>query len=250
MFQDLRLGISLLWKNRGFTAVAALSLALGIGANTLVSIVVAENLPGIRLGLLDVMGKVVLLIACVSVAALLLARGVTCEQDLPIGVASEVGRGASRLPLLTECALVALAGGFGAALLSQWGFKGLLSLSIHVGDIPPRLPDLLASEYLILRQRRHRGIWKDLYRFTLEPYQYADFAEMCRFQQTSPQSPYTQRRICTIATQDGRLTLFDMRLTITDRGQRTEQLLESEDEYRTALFQYFGIDLGELRFNA
>jgi len=106
------------------------------------------------------------------------------------------------------------------------------------------------SEYLILRQRRHPGIWKDLYRFTLEPYQYADFAEMCRFQQTSPQSPYTQRRICTIATPDGRLTLFDMRLTITDRGQRTERLLESEDEYRTALFQYFGIDLGELRFNA
>lgn len=106
------------------------------------------------------------------------------------------------------------------------------------------------SEYLILRQRRHPGMWKDLYRFTLEPCQYADFAEMCRFQQTSPQSPYTQRRVCTIATPDGRITLFDMRLTITGRGQRAERLLESEDEYRVALYQYFGIDLGELRFNA
>ena len=129
MFQDLRLGIRLLWKNRGFTAIAAISLALGIGANTAVSIVIAENPPGIQLGILDVMGKVVLLIACVSVAALLLARGVTCEQDLPAGVASDVGRGASRLPLLTECALVALAGGIGGALLSQLGFKGLMAFS-------------------------------------------------------------------------------------------------------------------------
>ena len=48
--------------------------------------------------------------------------------------------------------------------------------------------------HLLMSRRQGDGDWQPQYRFTLEPYGFADFDEMCRYHQTSPQSHFTQRR--------------------------------------------------------
>ncbi len=92
----------------------------------------------------------------------------------------------------------------------------------------------------ILMQRVEGDDWKAQYRFTLEPHQYPDYAEMCHYQQTSPLSHFTQSRICSRATQEGRITLSEMRLIKTSKG-REERTLTSEAEYADVLREEFGI---------
>lgn len=95
--------------------------------------------------------------------------------------------------------------------------------------------------HLKLSQRTNAAEWKAQYRFTLEPYQYPDYAEMCWYHQTSPQSHFTQARICSRATVAGRITLSGMRFIKTAGAEREEQSLANEAEYATILREQFGI---------
>ena len=86
------------------------------------------------------------------------------------------------------------------------------------------------------------GDWDDQYLFRLQPYELSDFIPMCRWQETSPESIFTRKRICTLATPDGRVSLEDGRLIITQRGIREERLVAPEEE-ASLLRELFGIDL-------
>jgi len=66
---------------------------------------------------------------------------------------------------------------------------------------------------------------------------------MCHFHQTSPDSHFTQNRICTRATPEGRITLSGMKLIVTRNGRREEKILSSDQEWRRALDEHFGIIL-------
>ena len=94
--------------------------------------------------------------------------------------------------------------------------------------------------YLVVSRREQA--WKPQYRFTLRPYEYADFAGMCHYHQTSPESHFTQGRICSRATEGGRITLSEMRFIQTfDDGQKQERTLSSQAEYDAILREQFGI---------
>lgn len=99
------------------------------------------------------------------------------------------------------------------------------------------------GDRLVLWQRDQDKAWEAQYRFGLTPYEYRDYAEMCRYHQTSPRSHFTQGRVCSRATMDGRVTLSGLRLITTRSGVRYEEELEDEDAYVEALREQFGIIL-------
>lgn len=96
--------------------------------------------------------------------------------------------------------------------------------------------------YWIMQQLGEDG-WAAQYRFTLQPYALSDFTELCLYQQTSPESHFTQKRICSRATPTGRVSLSDWRLILTTHGERTERDLTTQEEYDAALAEYFGVVL-------
>ena len=96
-------------------------------------------------------------------------------------------------------------------------------------------------DYLVLTRRNDQRVWEPQYRFTLQPYGFADYEEMCRFHQTSPESHFTKNLICSRVTEEGRITLSGMKLITTSGGHREEQALSSQDEFTRILRDQFGV---------
>jgi N-hydroxyarylamine O-acetyltransferase len=85
--------------------------------------------------------------------------------------------------------------------------------------------------------------WKREYSFTLQSRQISEFAEMCDYHQTSPESHFTRKRICSRPTPEGRITLSDRTLIETRNGVRLERVLSGEDEWLAKLHELFGVTL-------
>jgi N-hydroxyarylamine O-acetyltransferase len=97
------------------------------------------------------------------------------------------------------------------------------------------------SGFFGVERRQADSSWKPEYFFTLTARQLEDFAPRCHFQQTSPDSHFTQTRICSRLTRDGRITISDRKLIVTAGGIRKERNLNSEEEWARAIKEYFGI---------
>jgi N-hydroxyarylamine O-acetyltransferase len=84
------------------------------------------------------------------------------------------------------------------------------------------------------------------YRFALRPRKLASYAGRCHYLQTSPDSMFVRRIICSRATPDGRVTVANQRLIMTHHGERRERAL-AEAEWRAAFTEHFGIPPDDVR---
>ena len=94
-----------------------------------------------------------------------------------------------------------------------------------------------------MQKRECDGNWRAQYSFSLLPRRLEEFAGMCHVHQTSPKSSFTQKRICSRATPQGRITVSEMKLIVTSTGIRQETVIASEEERRRILQREFGIRL-------
>jgi len=136
----------------------------------------------------------------------------------------------------------------GERWLADVGFGDLFREPLRLDERGPQVQggsayriDPAEAGRFILMRRDGDGPWNGEYRFGLEPHVYADYAERCVYQQTSPDSHFKQRRICSLATPDGRVSLSEMRLITTRDGERTERELVGDAEYVAVLRERFGI---------
>ncbi|MGG1071505.1 arylamine N-acetyltransferase [Priestia megaterium] len=99
------------------------------------------------------------------------------------------------------------------------------------------------AEHMYDLQRWEDDVWKTLYRVSTLPKKLTDFTPMCEFNQTSADSPFVHKRLVTIATPTGRITLSGETLTVTDGEKKTKRNV-SEEETPGILQNHFYIIKG------
>ncbi len=99
------------------------------------------------------------------------------------------------------------------------------------------------GEYLL--QCEIDGAWANLYSFGLDPCLPVDYTFANYYHSHSPDSLFTQKRISTMPTPEGRKTFVDSLLKVRGREGTHELHVTSEDEGRQLLQQHFGLTIND-----
>lgn len=97
-------------------------------------------------------------------------------------------------------------------------------------------PDMLA----LMRSSDGERYSSD-YIFTIRKSNIEDFIEMCKYHQSSPDSPNTQKLLCTMAVPGGRKTISGSSFFVRDGGSSSEILLADNAEVQSVLREHFGV---------
>jgi N-hydroxyarylamine O-acetyltransferase len=89
--------------------------------------------------------------------------------------------------------------------------------------------------------KKDGGAWKSEYIFKTSTRPLAEFAGMCDFHQTSPESHFTRGKVCSLMLENGRKTLTDKKFIETRDGAKSETAVESDDQFNEILAREFQI---------
>lgn len=99
------------------------------------------------------------------------------------------------------------------------------------------------SYVVMKRPHVEDGTAEPSFRFETRPRDLADFEPMCLYHQTSPESHFTRKDICSLATPEGRMTISGDQLIETRAGSRVVHELRHPEQRRLALRAHFGVVL-------
>jgi N-hydroxyarylamine O-acetyltransferase len=127
--------------------------------------------------------------------------------------------------------------GFGSFTTEPMRFAGGEEQIDEAGTFMIRRQD---DEYFDVA-RKDGNEWRSEYMFRPLGHDLSEFAGMCDFHQTSPESHFMKHKICSILTPSGRKTLTDEKFIVSENGQRTEVAVVSDKHFAGILATEFGI---------
>jgi N-hydroxyarylamine O-acetyltransferase len=102
-----------------------------------------------------------------------------------------------------------------------------------------------SAEYFELFREKSDQDWQPQYRFELIDYKIGDFELMCEFQQTSPESGFSHKSVCSIMTKQGRKTISNGFFIDSTGKTRSKLPIETDSQYQQILQRHFKISLSD-----
>lgn len=97
----------------------------------------------------------------------------------------------------------------------------------------------------ILSESKNGKRFRKTYTFDTTSREISDFYEQIHFKQHSEESYFVKNRICTIPTEEGRMTLFNTKFIKTTGEQRQEYTIQNDEEFYQIVKEEFDMDVLE-----
>lgn len=97
----------------------------------------------------------------------------------------------------------------------------------------------------ILSESKKGYKFKEIYAFETIPRKINEFYEQIDFKQYSKESYFVKNKICTLPTEEGRITLFNAKFIKTMGQEKQERTIQNDDEFYQLVRDEFGMNVLE-----